>query len=345
MKEQNKIRLSEELYLILDSASLYSSVSSKEVRLSKLPFLILKYLAENAGRIVSSERLFEVAWGYEALEYSSGSNYDDPDEQVRKTIYLLRKKISLLVPNAKEIIKTHSGIGYTVAKYYNPAKDIADTTKSESTNSFKTGIVLDEIIGYIKQKKALFSHNSEVASLLDDILLFAENKKKPFYLPAQSVSSYSREELYAIRIEALLEQINGNYKKAFDLQKFLADLDFAPGVNYLGIAYTKGEGVEQNIPLGVEYYKKAAELGYASAQLNVGDCYMNGFGVECDKEKAFEYYVKAATNPIQPDADAMYRLYMCYKYAKGVEHNSEEAEMWKEKAKQNGVTSYIEYYG
>lgn len=64
----------------------------------------------------------------------------------------------------------------------------------------------------------------------------------------------------------------------------------------LGICYYKGEGVEQDKVVAVQWFRKAAEQNDADAQYRLGRCYYNGNGVDKDLAEAMKWYRKAAEN-------------------------------------------------
>lgn len=63
---------------------------------------------------------------------------------------------------------------------------------------------------------------------------------------------------------------------------------------HLGDIYYKGDGVEKDVNVAMEWYRKAAEAGNADAQYNLGTCYYNGIGTEKDVETGMEWINKAA---------------------------------------------------
>lgn len=153
----------------------------------------------------------------------------------------------------------------------------------------------------------------------------------------------------AQRMEADFNQahtyaLNGEHELSLSIHSALARQNYAPSINYLGVCYCKGENLEQNIPLGIQYYQKAADLNYPAALLNLGDYHMNSELGGYDEKKAFELYLRAASHPDAPDADAMYRLYLCCKYGIGTDPNPIEAELWRSKAASHGVTDHKVFY-
>ena len=82
-------------------------MGGKEISLTAREFEILEYLAENKGRVISKERLYETVWG----EDSFGC-----DNTIMVHIRHLREKIENN-PKSPEYILTMKGLGY---KLVNP---------------------------------------------------------------------------------------------------------------------------------------------------------------------------------------------------------------------------------
>ena len=62
----------------------------------------------------------------------------------------------------------------------------------------------------------------------------------------------------------------------------------------LGVAYSNGEGVEQDYAEAVKWWRLAAEQGIADAQYNLGIAYYDGDGVEQDYVEAVKWWRLAA---------------------------------------------------
>ncbi len=77
-------------------------VGGKPVELTKREFEIVEYLAQNLGRAVARETLFEAIWGYE-MEFNSNS--------LDVLIYRIRKKMEQ-DPNMPNHVMTLRGFGY-----------------------------------------------------------------------------------------------------------------------------------------------------------------------------------------------------------------------------------------
>ena len=78
----------------------------KEVRLTPIEFQILYLLASNAGRVFSTDEIFERVWNEKMYE---------PNNTVMVHIRRIREKIEVNSRNA-EIIKTVWGVGYKIEK-------------------------------------------------------------------------------------------------------------------------------------------------------------------------------------------------------------------------------------
>lgn len=78
----------------------------KELALTPIEFLILFYLCENMGKVISSEELFENVWG---------EKYLDNNNTVMTHIGRLREKLDEPYKNPK-FIKTVWGVGYRIEK-------------------------------------------------------------------------------------------------------------------------------------------------------------------------------------------------------------------------------------
>ena len=155
---------------------------------------------------------------------------------------------------------------------------------------------------------------------------------------------YTPEQILALYIKALKKDYQRRYDESFAIYSKLAEQNHAPSVNSVGIAYAKGQGVKKDEEKGFRYYSRAADIGFSSAQLNVGDCYMEGRGVARDPQKAVTYYLFAARNPEDPDEDAMFRLYECYRDGIGTEQNTTEAEYWRRLAVDHGRFEHLDFY-
>lgn len=119
---------------------------------------------------------------------------------------------------------------------------------------------------------------------------------------------------------------NKNYDKANELFEFaICKGDDAVSMNYLGIMYEEGLGVQKNMEVALEFYTKSsqknnnhgtyrmagiyltkknyekaielyislADKNYAKGVNGLGFMYYNGYGIQKDIVKAFEYFANA----------------------------------------------------
>ena len=88
---------------------------------------------------------------------------------------------------------------------------------------------------------------------------------------------------YADEVKEGLKALNrGDYKAAFEIWKPLAEKGNSTAQFNLGLMYDKGDGVRQNFPKAVRWYRLAAKQGNVSAQFNLGLMYYKGEGVARD---------------------------------------------------------------
>ncbi len=94
--------------LMIDADGFRVMKNDKEIGLTAREFEILRYLAENLGRVISRERLYETIWG----EDSFGC-----DNTIMVHIRHLREKLEEN-PAAPEYIITVKGLGYKLVNPY-----------------------------------------------------------------------------------------------------------------------------------------------------------------------------------------------------------------------------------
>ncbi|MCH7229883.1 response regulator transcription factor [Glycomyces sp. L485] len=86
--------------LSLDLAAHQVTRGGKTVDLSPTEFRLLRYLAANAGRVVSKQELLKQVWGYD---------FDTESSLAETYVFYLRRKIDKLGPR---LIHTVRGVGY-----------------------------------------------------------------------------------------------------------------------------------------------------------------------------------------------------------------------------------------
>lgn len=102
--EPTKTQLNSNAYFNIDEERYQISLHGKLLELSRYEFLILQLLLKHKGRIYSRNEIIQLVWD-EPL-----SSFDRTIDTHIKTIRSKMKEIS-----SEEIIKTHRGIGYSLA--------------------------------------------------------------------------------------------------------------------------------------------------------------------------------------------------------------------------------------
>ena len=88
--------------------------------------------------------------------------------------------------------------------------------------------------------------------------------------------------------------LKGDYEAAFREWLPLAELGDVEAQYNLGVLYDEGAGVEQDLAVAVDWYRKAAEQGFIDAQTNLGIMYYAGHGVARDYHEAAKWFRLAA---------------------------------------------------
>lgn len=118
---------------------------------------------------------------------------------------------------------------------------------------------------------------------------------------------------------------DGDYAKAAQLWRPLADKGDAEAQYRLGSMYAEGRGVERNDATALMWFQRAAERGNAAAQYNVGASYAAGAGVEKNDAEAAKWFRRAAD---QGMAFAELNLGLLYAAGRGVPQDNVEAMTW-----------------
>jgi predicted Ser/Thr protein kinase len=101
----------------------------------------------------------------------------------------------------------------------------------------------------------------------------------------------------------------------------------------LGVMYANGQGVPRDYPQAAFWFRKAAAQGHPSAQSTLGIMYFLGEGVHRDYREALNWLQKAAQ---QGDPAAEYTLGIMYFSGQGVRKDDREAARWFTKAADQG---------
>jgi FOG: TPR repeat, SEL1 subfamily len=79
---------------------------------------------------------------------------------------------------------------------------------------------------------------------------------------------------------------SGDYKKALEILRPLAEQGNSQAQLILGVMYDNGQGVDKDPAESIKWYLKAAEQGIPAIQHDVGVKYFQGTGVEQDYQEA-----------------------------------------------------------
>ena len=93
----------------------------------------------------------------------------------------------------------------------------------------------------------------------------------------------------------------------------------------LGVFYTEGMGVDQDLEKAADLFYRAARRHHAEARFAYADCCSQGNGVPQDLEKAFKWFSAAAE---QGHVESMFRLAQCYEKGEGTKKDLTEAKKW-----------------
>ena len=94
--------------------------------------------------------------------------------------------------------------------------------------------------------------------------------------------------------DAVAAYADGNYEKAYQLWRSLADEEDAGAMFDLGVLYWEGQGVPRSHSLAVKWWQRAAERNIAAAQYNLGLAHYLGKEVSQDAQQALNLIGLAA---------------------------------------------------
>jgi len=105
---------------------------------------------------------------------------------------------------------------------------------------------------------------------------------------------------------------------------------YCDSLYYIGECYFNGgNGISQNIPLAIEYFKQASERMNIKSQFRLGFCYFNGLGFSKNYEKAFNFFLLSSNAGYKI---AYNYIGICYEYGRGVDRNLNEAIRYYDRA-------------
>ncbi|OUD15512.1 SEL1-like repeat protein [Thioflexithrix psekupsensis] len=129
------------------------------------------------------------------------------------------------------------------------------------------------------------------------------------------------------------EGIEQNYSEAVKWFRKAAEQGHVNAQTALGFAYHEGEGIKQNYSEAVKWFRKAAEQGHVNAQTALGFAYHEGEGIKQNYSEAVKWFRKAAE---QGHLEAQFNLAVAYYKGEGIEQNYSEAVKWFRKAAEQG---------
>ncbi|MFT5418739.1 MAG: TPR repeat protein [Gammaproteobacteria bacterium] len=129
---------------------------------------------------------------------------------------------------------------------------------------------------------------------------------------------------------------NRQFTVAAELFTQLANVGDAAAQAHLGYLYLRGEGVEKNLGVGIDWYRRAAALGNRDAQYNLGVAYAFGEGVAQSDVEAVNWYRRAAElgSPV-----AQFSLGISYALGEGVARDDEQSQKWYRAAAESGYAA------
>ena len=140
---------------------------------------------------------------------------------------------------------------------------------------------------------------------------------------------------YAGLDDAVSAYEKGDYARAYEEFKVLAEQGNPDAQCRLGTQYAEGHGVPKDYVQALKWYRKAAEQGHARAQYHLGVMFDTGEGVPQDYGQAIKWYRKAAEHGLavaQSNLGAMYGLGL------GVPQDYVQAHMWFDLAASQGYS-------
>ena len=139
---------------------------------------------------------------------------------------------------------------------------------------------------------------------------------------ATAVSNASAQDALADGMAAFR---GGDYAKAFELWRPLAENGSITAQYRLGNMYAEGKGVARDDKAALMWFQRAAEKGDAASQYNVGVSYASGAGTAQNDAEAAKWFRRAAD---QGMAFAQLNLGLLYAAGRGVPQDNVEAMAW-----------------
>ena len=116
-------------------------------------------------------------------------------------------------------------------------------------------------------------------------------------------------------LEALnIEKTGGSREKIVALLSVSADEGFADSQYALGTLYLHGKYVDRDVPIAIDYLRRAAAQMHPDALFDLGVALEKGEEGAPSPEEAFRHYFLAA---VSGDRGSIYELARCYYYGIG----------------------------
>ena len=135
---------------------------------------------------------------------------------------------------------------------------------------------------------------------------------------------------------------NGDFEKAIELWRPLAEQGDAEAQRKIGSMYATGQGIPNDDATAALWFHKAAEQGDAQAQLYLGSRYASGQGVVKDQVRAAAWYRKSADQGF-PQAQLM--MGFIYSNGRGVTKDEAQVVAWYRKAADQGNSDAQTFLG
>ena len=149
---------------------------------------------------------------------------------------------------------------------------------------------------------------------------------KYLLIGALCLSGLSATAQYAPENEAgLAAAQSGDWQKAWDIWKPLADAGDARAQSNIGVMYDRGKVVAEDDAEAARWFTLSAEGGFAPGQANLGKMYFNGNGVEQNYTNALHWYQAAARQGL---GQAQMALVQAYFNGYGATADLAKAYMW-----------------
>ena len=106
--------------------------------------------------------------------------------------------------------------------------------------------------------------------------------------------------------DGVIAYVMNDYEKAFTMMQSLAETsDHGYAQYYMGIMYSKGQGVNQDYKAASDWFRKASEQAIPQAQYKLGELYFKGRGVPKDYESAYIWFSVGASHTHKLSIDAI----------------------------------------